>query len=171
MDYTVVSMTTLSDGRTGNMVYKDGRVPSDEDLLEVARKYKMEKDVKVTITFPSKVKEIFVGDIVNDEWVKRDAWQNTRSAYLARMMFTENEMEKLKEYDSYLSCDVKNLCERKNVDYNEVVKTVEEYRKSKWEFIPENMYTNMLLYCFTEVVCKKVFQLDDTAANRIISRS
>ena len=66
---TIVSMTDKY-GITGNADFKDGRTPSNADLLEIAKKYNITEEIKVTITDPVKSKTRFKFNVVDGKLIR-----------------------------------------------------------------------------------------------------
>lgn len=99
---TIVSMTDKY-GITGNADFKDGRTPSDADLLEIAKKYNITEEIKVTITDPVKSKTRFKFNVIDGKLVritdKKVVRNNLATAAEARLQEVLGDIIPFEEMD------------------------------------------------------------------------
>lgn len=133
---TIVSMTDAA-GTTGNADYSDCRMPTDDDLLEMTKKYGLTKDIKVTITSVVGVKTRLLIDIIDGKVVQRkEVRRNLTQLEQMRILVTNKEIEYLSQYKDY-NFNTPEILESLNLNEEDIWREVEARRGGKWFGVPD----------------------------------
>lgn len=151
---TIVSMTDKY-GITGNADFKDGRTPSDADLLEIAKKYNITEEIKVTITDPVKSKTRFKFNVVDGKLVritdKKVVRNNLATAAEARLQEVLGDIIPFEKMDF----NDPNILSKIDMREEDVWQEVSRRRLGHWAFVPERYMKAM----FNRVVSERAAEL------------
>lgn len=149
---TIVSMTDVS-GKTGNVDYRDCREPSDDDLVEAARKYGLTTGIKFTITTGVGVKIRFTGSIVNGKLVRET--EENRDLYALRRAAQAMFLQEKEKLEQYADCDFSadECLERFELDRDVIEEQVAMKKRTVWRLFTQSEYD---LAMFNYVVVEQV---------------
>lgn len=154
---TIVSMTDKY-GTTGNADFRDGRNPSDNDLLEIAKKYNITEEIKVTITDPVKSKTKFTFSVVDGKLVRVSEKKVARNGLTelaeARLQEALSEIIPFEDFDGKNP----NVLNKLGMREEDIWREVETRRKGPWMFVPDKYKTAM----FNRIVAEHASDLYGT---------
>ena len=144
IEETIMSITNSEDF-TGNMNYKDCRVPTDIDVLDAARKYNMSGVIKVTVTSPIGNKTKYTVEIDGNKirHISDKKYNLTPMVEIAEAMKAE-ELRKLSKFSSERVSDA--MLGEFGVRREVIADIVYNKRKTIWKLI-ENKYYNQMFNC------------------------
>lgn len=155
---TIVSMTDMY-GKTGNIDYKDCRMPTDSDLVSAAEKYGLTEGIKFTITSVVGAKTKFTADIVGKELVRRTAVEYNLNE-LKRMCVAvmDQELAKILKYQDLPHTAA--LMEELGIREEEIWSIVNKKREGLWFCIPDRYKDAMFNCALAEYVTDLMKQYD-----------
>lgn len=155
MDTTIVSLTGC-DGKTVNTDYKDCHIPTDDELLELAKRSGLKPVIKATITSVLGDKTKFAFTIENGKMVKTtDVKKNNSGFNKLVTQVISNEILKITEYRKY-QVDIPTFLKMYNLTEQEVENRVSELRTNGiWKFIPERYSLDMFVCVMFEMAAER----------------
>lgn len=132
---TIVSMTDES-GKTGNADFKLGYMPTDEDLVDVARRYGLYKNIKITITDCIGNKTRFTANVAKGKLVRVS--DVTRSEDALKEVLRKALVAEMEKLDAFVGQDYNNpeFLAYMNVREEEVQQLVTERKQGIWKLLP-----------------------------------
>lgn len=155
MDATIVSMTDKY-GKTGNADFNDCRIPTDEDLVGIARKYHLSEEIKITITSVVGTKTRFRANVVKGR-LERIGEEEHNLTALQRIALSvcAQEMEKLARYKD-ADFNTSYILGELSLTEEEVWNMVDEKKKGIWFDVPTRYNKAMFNCVVAEYVTDKI---------------
>lgn len=150
IEETIMSITNSEDF-TGNMNYKDCRIPTDIDVLDAARKYNMSGVIKVTVTSPVGAKTKYTVEVEGNKLrhVGERKYNLTPIMEMAEAMKAE-ELRKLSQFSSERVSDA--MLGELGVGREVIADIVYNKRKSIWKLIENKYYNQMFNYTLAHYI-------------------
>lgn len=147
---TIVSMTGEND-RTGNADFKDGRMPTEQDLVNIAKKYKFKDNILVTIVSPVGVKQKFHANFKKGKMqiIDKINYDTTRLQNIC-IEIRERELEKIRQYQDFPYASI--FLEELEIKEEDVWAAVKKRRESRWMWIPDEYKQGMFNLMLAEQV-------------------
>lgn len=147
---TIVSMTDAT-GKTGNVDYRDYREPSDDDLVEAAKRYGLTYGIRFTITTGVGVKIRFTGSIIDGKLVRET--QEDRDLYALRRAAQSMFLQEKEKLEQYKDCDfsTQECLDRFGLNREDILKRVEAKKESVWKLFSNTEEYNLAMFNYVLV--------------------
>lgn len=147
---TIVSMTGEND-RTGNADLKDSRMPTERDLVNIAKKYNFKNNILVTVVSPVGVKQKFRANFNKGKMqIIDDITYDTKRLQDICITMKERELEKIRQYQDFPYASI--FLEELEIKEEDVWAAVNKRRESRWMWIPDEYKQGMFNLMLAEQV-------------------